>query len=176
MLDIEHDTRWAHFRTPSMADCEEWNRIRILLAEIGSTSPFSKLWLHAVILFQVEDSSSQEPRCMPPGEYGTISPSVEGIVLVVITNNNPRFEPVSTRKRGGVSLETFSIGQGDDRMEFEGEKLDEKILGTGPEDTRRITYYKTSDGRYLKHEVFGIDDDADEREHRIEEVSSFEIP
>ncbi len=73
-------------------------------------------------------------------------------------------------------MQTHTIGQGDNQRTFEGKQLDQKILGTGPDDTKQITYYKTLDGRYLKHEILGITRDESEREHVITEVSSFEVP
>lgn len=73
-------------------------------------------------------------------------------------------------------MQTHTIGRGDSQRTFEGKQLDQKILGTGPDDTKQITYYKTLDGRYLKHEILGINKDESEQEHVITEVSSFEVP
>jgi len=73
-------------------------------------------------------------------------------------------------------LQEFTIGEGDSRRTFEGKLLDEKILGTGPEDTKQIAYYETLEGEYLKHTIHGVNKDEPEQEHEIEEVTSFEIP
>ncbi|GEM_PF-5036101 len=73
-------------------------------------------------------------------------------------------------------MKNFTIGQGDDEFSFQGKKLDEKILGTGPEDTKKIAYFETLDGRFLKHVIHGINKPENEQEHEIQEVSSFEVP
>ncbi len=73
-------------------------------------------------------------------------------------------------------MQSFTIGEGDEEMSFQGKKLDEKILGTGPEDTKQIAFYETLDGRYLKHVIHGINKDEAEQEHEIREVTSFEVP
>lgn len=73
-------------------------------------------------------------------------------------------------------MKTHTIEHEDGEENFEGKKLDEKILGTDPDDTKRITYYETLDGRYLKHVVHNVNKDEDERRSELEEVSSFEIP
>ncbi|MGM0381833.1 MAG: hypothetical protein ACQEP7_07570 [bacterium] len=73
-------------------------------------------------------------------------------------------------------MQSFTIGEGEDEISFEGKKLDEKILGTGPDDTKKIAYYETLDGKYLKHVIHGINKDEEEQEHEIEEVTSFEVP
>jgi hypothetical protein len=73
-------------------------------------------------------------------------------------------------------VQEFTIGEGDDQRNFEGKKLDEKILGTGPDDTKKIAYYETLEGKYLKHTIHGINKEEDEQSHEIEEVTSFEIP
>mgnify|MGYP006429013709 FL=1 len=73
-------------------------------------------------------------------------------------------------------MQEYTIGEGDDTKTFEGKQLDEKILGTGPDDTKKIAYYKTLEGKYFKHTIHGINKDDDEQEHEISEVSSFEIP
>jgi topoisomerase IA-like protein len=59
---------------------------------------------------------------------------------------------------------------------FEGKKLDEKILGTDPDDTKQIAYYETLDGRYLKHVIHHINKDESEQRSELEEVTSFEVP
>lgn len=73
-------------------------------------------------------------------------------------------------------MKTHTLQHGDDETTFEGKKLDEKILGTDPEDTKKISYYETLDGRYLKHVVHHVNRDESEQEFELEEVSSFEIP
>lgn len=73
-------------------------------------------------------------------------------------------------------METITLQHGDTETTFEGRKLDEKMLGTGPEDTKKITYYETLDGRYLKHTVHGVSDEEAEQQSELEEVSSFEVP
>lgn len=73
-------------------------------------------------------------------------------------------------------MQEYTIGENDNQRSFEGKKLDEKILGTGPDDTKKIAYYKTLEGDYLKHTIHGINKDEDEQSHEIEEVTSFEIP
>lgn len=73
-------------------------------------------------------------------------------------------------------MQEFKIGKGDNKREFEGKMLDEKILGTGPDDTKKIAYYETLEGTYLKHTIHSVNKDEDEQEHEIEEVTSFEIP
>lgn len=73
-------------------------------------------------------------------------------------------------------METITLQHGDTETTFEGRKLDEKMLGTGPEDTKKITYYETLDGRYLKHTVHGVSDEETEQQSELEEVSSFEVP
>ncbi|MFB6355547.1 MAG: hypothetical protein ABEJ65_03415 [bacterium] len=73
-------------------------------------------------------------------------------------------------------MKTFTIGKGENQLEFQGKKLNENILGTGPDDTKQITYYKTLDDRYLKHTIHNVNKDEDEQNHEIEEVSSFEVP
>lgn len=73
-------------------------------------------------------------------------------------------------------MKTHTIEHEDGEETFEGKKLDEKILGTDPDDTKRITYYETLDGRYLKHVIHNVNKDEDEQRSELEEVSSFEIP
>lgn len=73
-------------------------------------------------------------------------------------------------------MQSFTIGKGEDEFSFEGKKLDQKILGTGPDDTKQITYYETLNGRFIKHVIHGINKDEEEQSHEIEEVSSFEVP
>ncbi len=73
-------------------------------------------------------------------------------------------------------MQSFTIGKGEDQMSFQGKKLDEKILGTGPDDTKQIAFYETLDGRYLKHVIHGINKEEEEQEHEIQEVTSFEVP
>jgi len=73
-------------------------------------------------------------------------------------------------------METITLEHEDGETTFEGRQLDEKVLGTGPGDTKKITYYETLDGRYLRYTVHGVsDEDADGRAE-LEEVTSFEIP
>ncbi len=59
---------------------------------------------------------------------------------------------------------------------FEGKKLDEKILGTDPENIKKITFYETLDGRYLKHVIHHVNKEESKQRSKLEEVSSFEIP
>lgn len=73
-------------------------------------------------------------------------------------------------------METHTITHDDGEETFEGKKLDEKILGTDPDDTKKIAYYETLDGRYLKHVIHYINKDESEQSSELEEVSSFEIP
>ncbi len=73
-------------------------------------------------------------------------------------------------------METITLKHEGTETTFEGRKLDEKVLGTGPDDTKKITYYETLDGRYLKHTVHGVSDEESEGEAELEEVSSFEVP
>lgn len=73
-------------------------------------------------------------------------------------------------------METHTLEHGNEETTFEGKKLDEKILGTDPDDTKKISYYETLDGRYLKHVVHNINKDESEQKAELEEVSSFEIP
>jgi topoisomerase IA-like protein len=73
-------------------------------------------------------------------------------------------------------LETHTVQHADGEETFEGKLLDEKILGTDPDDTKKITYYETLDGRYLKHVVHHVNKDEDEQHSELEEVSSFEVP
>ncbi len=73
-------------------------------------------------------------------------------------------------------MQNFTIRRGEEEFSFQGKKLDEKILGTGPEDTKKIAYFETLDGRFLKYVIHGINKSEDEQEHEIEEVSSFEVP
>lgn len=73
-------------------------------------------------------------------------------------------------------METITLEHDDTETTFEGRKLDEKILGVGPEDTKKITYYETLDGRYLKHTVHGVSGEDEEQRAELEEVSSFEVP
>lgn len=73
-------------------------------------------------------------------------------------------------------MEKFTVADNENETTFEGKKLNENILGTGPEDTKKITYYETLDGRYLKHTIYGVNRDESEQEGELEEVSSFEVP
>jgi topoisomerase IA-like protein len=73
-------------------------------------------------------------------------------------------------------VETHTIAHEDGEETFEGKKLDEKILGTDPNDTKKIAYYETLDGRYLKHVIHHINKDESEQTAELKEVSSFEIP
>ncbi|MFB6226939.1 MAG: hypothetical protein ABEH89_01280 [bacterium] len=73
-------------------------------------------------------------------------------------------------------METHTIEHGNEETTFQGKKLDEKILGTDPDDTKKISYYETLDGRYLKHVIHHVNKDESEQSSELEEVSSFEIP
>ncbi len=73
-------------------------------------------------------------------------------------------------------MESHKITHVNGEETFEGKKLDEKILGTDPDDTKKIAYYETLDGRYLKHVIHHINKDENEQSSELEEVSSFEIP
>lgn len=73
-------------------------------------------------------------------------------------------------------MKTHTLSHGDEETTFEGKKLDEKILGTDPDDTKKISYYETLDGRYLKHVVHNVNKDESEQRAELEEVTSFEIP
>lgn len=73
-------------------------------------------------------------------------------------------------------MKSHTISHQDGEESFQGKKLDEKILGTDPDDTKQIAYYETLDGRYLKHVVHHVNKDESEQFAELEEVSSFEIP
>ncbi|MFP4687631.1 MAG: hypothetical protein ACLFN5_05930 [bacterium] len=73
-------------------------------------------------------------------------------------------------------MKSYTIGEGDEQHSFEGRKINEKILGTGPDDTKKITYYETLSGQFLKHVIHNYNLDESEHKHEISEVSSFEVP
>ncbi len=73
-------------------------------------------------------------------------------------------------------MKTYTIGTDDDQYSFEGKKISEKILGTGPDDTKKIAYYETLSGKFLKHVIHNVNLDESKHKHEISEVSSFEVP
>ena len=64
----------------------------------------------------------------------------------------------------------------DKTVEFEGRLINDQILGTTAEDTRKIAYYEAEDGTFYKHVIHGINLEEGNQRHEFNEVSSMEVP
>ncbi len=72
--------------------------------------------------------------------------------------------------------EEHTIELPEETVQFRGRQINEQILGTTAEDTRKIAYYETEDGTFYKHVIHGINLEEGEQRHEFDEVSSMEVP